>query len=99
MCDCNQWKDIETAPKDGTRILAYDPEGIHGPVYAVVHWYVHKGETYQETESAGLYRRETYEHSWWDGAAYTPFRATHWMSLPAPPVPHDPEVSRASHYS
>ena len=85
-----QWQPIETAPKDGTHILAYDPEGIHGPVYAVVHWYVHKGEKYTESETEGLYRREQYEVPWWDGAAYTPFRATHWMPLPpAPGAPHD----------
>lgn len=80
------WRPIETAPRDGTHILAYDPEGLHGPVLAVVYWYVHRGETFKEAEIEGLYRKEIYEHDWWEGAGYTPFRATHWQPLPTPPA-------------
>ncbi|WP_315731715.1 MULTISPECIES: DUF551 domain-containing protein [unclassified Bradyrhizobium] len=82
----SQWQPIETAPKDGAPILAYTPDGLNGPVQAVVYWYVHKGERFLETDIPEFYRREEWEHSWWEGAGFSPFRATHWMPLPAPPV-------------
>lgn len=81
----SEWQPIESAPKDGTRILAYDPEGLDSPVYAVVRWYTYEGEVFEEAGD-GLYRKVIYETSWWDGASYTPFHATHWMPLPSPPL-------------
>ena len=33
------WQPIETAPKDGTRILAYAPDSLLGPTQAVIYWW------------------------------------------------------------
>lgn len=81
-----EWRPIESAPRDGTAILAYDPEGLgrDKPVWAVVRWYVHQSHHYEDA-GGGLYRRVAGENTWWDGAPYTPFHATHWMPLSAPP--------------
>ena len=81
----SEWQPIETAPKDGTKILAYDPDGIHDPVYAVICWYVHETDFFEEMEG-GLYKKSANKTAWWDGASYLPFNATHWMPLPEPPT-------------
>lgn len=81
------WQPIETAPKDGTDILAFDPTGgvDDEPVYAVVRWYQHRSETFEEAGN-GLYRKVIDDIcAFWYGASYTPFRATHWQPLPEPP--------------
>lgn len=73
-----EWKPIETAPRDGTRILAWcvhalasathdEDDGYRGPVIA--RWIEHNGG------------------GWcWHGLAGT---FTHWMPLPPPP-PQEP---------
>jgi hypothetical protein len=80
----DEWQPIETAPKDGTKILGYDPTGINDPTFAVIYWYEHESYSYSET-SNGLFERETHKCDFWSGADYSPFRATHWRPLPAAP--------------
>lgn len=71
-----EWQPIETAPKDGTRILAWQPEGqwksrrlLRGARAEIVYWH----------------RPANPEH----GGFWVPsFRPTHWMPLPAPPESH-----------
>jgi len=66
-----EWQPIETAPKDGTRILAYgfcgyeDVAGI-----ATVKW--HRGSWVCDPNEATEYDYEECE-------------LTHWMNLPEPP--------------
>ena len=64
------WQPIETAPKDGTRILAYGLERKRYWIVDVVRWHqpgnpVHDG--------------------FWIGTHYT-IKPTHWMPLPEPPA-------------
>ena len=67
------WQPIETAPKDGTHILAYqhtnDPDDEH-VIYVV------------------LYRKVLGEWEWIEarGEEYACFEPTHWMPLPNPPA-------------
>ena len=72
------WKPIETAPKDGTEILAVEVSG-HVPTvtiwgrsdFAVVHW----------DEIAGAWR----DCSDLGAAGLDPFEPQYWMPLPEPP--------------
>jgi len=66
----SEWQPIETAPKDGTQILAF-AAGMHGRVdfYGVAQW----------AESQAAFNSVA---GWfWPFA----IRPTHWMSLPEPP--------------
>jgi hypothetical protein len=72
------WQPIETAPKDGTHILAYrKPIGIRftnntNPP-TVVHWF-------DDEDEPGFYTSVN------ERAPDYPFNPTHWMPLPAPPT-------------
>jgi len=73
------WRPIESAPKDGTHVLARDvPLGIritnltHPPM--VVHWFDYIGDA----SLSGWYL----SHGAGDGPAVSP---TYWLPLPAPP--------------
>lgn len=66
-----EWQPIETAPKDGTRILAIvagrHPDTGEPFIPDVVEW------------DGGRW----FSENWWDdNALYSP---THWMPLPNPP--------------
>lgn len=63
------WQPIETAPKDGTRILGYASSG-HGWYYMVVVQY--------NAEEARPWLEA-------DGEGYHRYNVTHWMPLPEPP--------------
>lgn len=70
------WQPIETAPKDGTKILVFT---IRGDI-ELSGWYELKHDVFDEVEG-GLYRKrqETYAKGW-NGN-----HPTHWMPLPEPP--------------
>lgn len=63
------WRPIETAPKDGTQILAWAPDFYPG-FYGVAEW--------AEKQD---WRPETVAGWFWNYAT----RPTHWMPLPTPP--------------
>jgi hypothetical protein len=67
------WQPIETAPKDGTRILVF-AKWMGGSERAVVWW----GPDARDNFSDGI---------WHAGFAttYVPEVVTHWMPLPEPP--------------
>lgn len=70
-----EWKPIETAPKDGTRILAYWPD-VHGNYSAT------QTETWfgpRRAPNEQLCWQSVYE--WGDEFVYP----THWTPLPPPP--------------
>ena len=78
MTDTNVWRDISTAPKDGTRILIYQPP-------------LKVGQPTHTTLPASIYVAEwthTIDGSVWlepEGERYQAFTPTHWMPLPEPP--------------
>ena len=65
------WQPIETAPKDGTPILIYEPPYFDATPHAT---YVCSWDTYKEA---------WVEHS---GECYAQYEPTHWMPLPEPPT-------------
>lgn len=76
-----QWRTIDSAPRDGTRVLAsWDPKRFGPP------------ESRHEDDPAIV--RWCAEHwkgpGWYPDAMGTPYHVTHWMPLPAPPeATHD----------
>ena len=66
------WRDISSAPKDGTRIIIYDPR--YGPL---------EGLWNEPDDYRGMSGNIDW-HDWLgiDGEIYEP---THWQPLPAPP--------------
>ena len=75
------WQPINTAPKDGTHVLAYRaPLGIRTTNMTnpptVVHWF-------DDPETPGFYTSVN------ELAPERPFNPTHWMLLPDPPQPVD----------
>jgi len=88
------WKTIDSAPKDGTRILTFgrghgNHIGSHhindptSPMYSVAYWAWHDDERDVEV-SPGLFRKEPCRvlEGWRTEWSYTP---THWTELPPPP--------------
>ena len=75
----NAWQPIETAPKDGTSVLLYEPG--HG--IDVGHWYVHTHDEYKERPD-GLFERVTVSNPGYWNCNETQ-RPTHWMPLPKVP--------------
>lgn len=70
------WQPIETAPKDGTKIIVLT---VHGEI-EISEWYVVTTAEY-EPAGDGLFRKvETVFSQGWNGN-----HPTHWMPLPAPP--------------
>ena len=78
-----KWQPIETAPRDGSKIIGWDPEGDSG--MAIIFWWEHRYERYDEVEG-GLFRRvHEVLPGYWEGGPHSPWRPTHWMPLPEPP--------------
>jgi len=79
----SQWRDISTAPKDGTRILLSD-----GKDTSVGSWHDTSCTT-EELVGKGpkrtIYKTVTHENGYWDNAAEICGDATHWMPLPPAP--------------
>lgn len=81
----DEWQPIETAPKDGTRILvARVGENIGADAMEINHWFVNETWRYEPVAgSADLYRRVKGDvYQGWSGNGH---RATHWQPLPEPP--------------
>jgi hypothetical protein len=76
------WMPIETAPKDGTRILVVNKDEGADSI-EITEWYSLGHDVYRERPD-GLYERhhETYAEGW-NGNGH---RATHWQPLPPPPT-------------
>jgi len=72
------WQPIETAPRDGTKILVSHPDmGVE-----ITEWYEITQTNYVEFEG-GLYRKErAIFYAGWNNNGH---HATHWQPLPEPP--------------
>lgn len=73
-----QWRGIETAPRDNTRFLAYRPLAhlTHDPQITAVHGRTSDQGCWDETVPSG-----------YDATNFTSghCKATHWMPIPTPP--------------
>lgn len=89
----SEWMPIETAPKDGTRILLFCNrvwDEYHNPARSG-HWFSEVKAVKDEV----AYR----VNGWWlDGFDHPfnepPFCPTHWMPLPNPPKDEKPSVKK-----
>lgn len=74
------WRDIESAPKDGTEVLVYCPTMLDSGV-CWAYYYKYKFQENNEIESIeGFYMGKDF--GWCDNP-------THWMPLPQPPKNED----------
>lgn len=71
------WLPIETAPKDGTRVLVYAT--LRGASLSGRDWKKDLGKW------VVIAAWEEEYNVWWDGSQCT-LEPTHWMPLPAPPA-------------
>jgi hypothetical protein len=76
----NEWQPIETAPKDGTHIIGYDPsDSIYAGVKGI-HWIPEEKRMFDGHE---ITRKGYWAKSVHDCCVEKP---THWMPLPKPPT-------------
>lgn len=84
MCECI-WRDIETAPKDGTYVMLYAPGRL---TYG--HWSAPSDKPHIKYRDgfAPEPEWEEWEPYWvsYDGGFTEEAPPTHWMPLPAPPA-------------
>ena len=75
-----EWLPIETAPRDGTKFLAYRPLAplTQDPVIKIVTGTANNRGCWKASVPLGM-SAENYTNGL--------CRATHWMPLPAPPAP------------
>ena len=73
------WQPIESAPKDGTPVLLFDPVFQRHIGSFVEEWY--------KTEYVPEHRTYT-RQKWvcWSNRTNLDFKPTHWMPLPEPPT-------------
>jgi hypothetical protein len=72
-----EWQPIETAPKDGTRILAV----VQGFRPAVAYWQNNRG-VFDFIDAEDMPSPEAWDEYLRNEPEWTP---THWMPLPEPP--------------
>jgi hypothetical protein len=85
----SEWQPIETAPKDGTTVLLWQPAKVsawckEGGYLHLSRWYVH-----YENGAPSKYREpEWYQNdmSGGFGGYCGPLTPTHWMPMPPPPA-------------
>ena len=77
-----EWQAIETAPKDGTKVLIVNDEGAMDVAGYVEQWN-ERTEFVRKAKDGDVYRTVREEIGYWDtDTAYCP---THWMPLPEAP--------------
>lgn len=88
------WRDIESAPMDGTTVLLYCPQGDGSPesTYRVTAGFWDTGEGYikehRDIDGRYLGQDEQEPYEWWltldGGFSYDTMMPTHWMPMPDP---------------
>lgn len=78
-----EWRDIATAPKDGTDFLAYDPIAA---LPVAMRWQAYSQEDREEIGELGYW---SYSEELLNEADPAGAQPTHWMPLPAPPENED----------
>jgi hypothetical protein len=91
----SEWRPIETAPKDGTAILIFEPSGACG---LLSNWHMPPdGPRSYRLNDPRLHRFDDYRFAigyWrprggWGNRNSAEVNPTHWMPLPSPPEPPD----------
>ena len=77
-----EWQPIETAPKDGTRILIARA-GEDSDDIEITEWCSLEDFDWEHIEGEMWRKKPLPPREFWNGNGY---RATHWMPLPEPPV-------------
>jgi hypothetical protein len=79
----SKWQPIETAPKDRTLILLFDPEAI-----AAIPYDADADISVTHPIFVGFWSHATCGRDYWNLAHYSgySFEPTHWMPLPGPPA-------------
>jgi hypothetical protein len=78
----SEWQPIETAPKDGRRLLMFLGDAFRFPDPCVLRWGIEDGGDYE---------------GWIDADEFAPDpQPTHWMPLPLTPSPVDPSPDAGS---
>jgi len=74
----SDWQPIASAPRDGTRILIYQPKGQHRA------W---KGKQRPEHIDTAYWHQpgNPEKEGFWCASVMYVFRPTHWQPLPEPP--------------
>lgn len=75
----SEWQPIETAPKDGTKIIGL----LSGGDIEICDYFIMQNWKYEDAGN-GLFRRVPNNHGFWNNN--TPIA---WMPLPNPPNPTD----------
>ena len=79
-----EWQPIETAPKDGTLVIAaWDAETDPSPEVERI-WIV--TAAYWMEGFDGSVEEPAYPHAWMQADECIPVEPTHWMPLPEPPT-------------
>ena len=79
----SEWQPIETAPRDGTRVLLVNDNGAIDIAGYVEQWTV-RYEFMRKERDGDVYKEVREECGYWNTEiAYCP---THWMPLPALPM-------------
>jgi hypothetical protein len=77
-----EWQPIETAPKDGTRVLIVNEEGLIDAAIFIQEW-TEREEWVRKAKDGDVYRTVREDTGYWlTDIAYCP---THWMPLPKAP--------------
>lgn len=71
-----EWQPIETAPKDGTRIIGFDPVQWEGERIST---------TYKASTGEWVFEAEL-ESRGWDDYGHGRWNPTHWMPRPPEPI-------------
>lgn len=82
------WRDIESAPKDGTPILAFAPMATEPAIARWFKWDAADQGWITELIDGGPWKDDHHFAEYWAETSYEP---THWMPLPAPPKGSDDE--------
>ncbi len=91
-----QWQPIETAPKDGTRVLAVDGDGVISTAVYLQDW--SESMVFIRAERDGdVFKKKVEEVGYWHMDADDACGATHWMPLPAPPDTQRTDPPKAWH--
>ncbi len=73
-----EWQPIETAPKDGTVILAFV---LGASIPSIVSWVTYRRESRWCIEPETFMEDDHFDEFW----TATRYEPTHWMPLPTPP--------------